>query len=105
MLSSSVGAIEVLVGAGANVDLQSPKCGLTSLHWAVVENNTAAVEALIKNGASVASETFWGTTALDMALEKSGTPKAILTALTKEGAKPGSKGGASPCRSSDEEEN
>ncbi|MCM1324045.1 MAG: ankyrin repeat domain-containing protein [Acetobacter sp.] len=59
--------VEVLVGAGADVDYQSSYNGMTALMWASQKGNTETVEALIDEGADYEASDISGRTAISYA--------------------------------------
>ena len=72
--------VEVLVGMGANVNLQNAS-SQTPLHWAAWNNQTAVIDYLIKHGAKVSTRDSSGNTPLLMAVQNNSAAavKALIT--------------------------
>jgi len=78
-----------LLGAAANAALPAPDAdGTTALHWAVHNNDLAAVERLLKEGAPVSAVNDFGATPMSEAAVI-GNAK-VIAALLKAGADPDS---------------
>ncbi len=71
--SGDVGAIDMLVEAGAEVNAASTY-GSTPLHFSATWSNVDATRALLRHGAPVNSQTIRGETALHWVSEFAGTP-------------------------------
>jgi len=71
--SGEVGAIDMLIEAGAEVNAASTY-GSTPLHFSATWSNVDATLALLRHGAAVNSQTIRGETALHWVSEFAGTP-------------------------------
>lgn len=87
--SGSVGALDILVRANADVDKPERKCGRTALYIAITHGHTKVVEYLLeKTNINITQKNYFGHTAVDAALASSaGLQKnEIISLLEKHGA-------------------
>ena len=80
----STRAIDALLRAGADVNAKSRKCGLTALHYAVVQRHEAAARRLLEaENVDVNAAGIGGCSALDFARESVRTGRQRMTEMRK----------------------
>ena len=83
--SGDVALIEILIGAGAQVDARHTETGSTPLHYAAITNHVEAVAILLDKGAQISAASKTGATALHLAANRG--YKEIVELLLGRGAK------------------